>query len=92
MLVFGIYEQDGNELVRITVTLKLFLEYIFAVGICRYITYSEFVSVALFPQHAECMYHIIFSSVACPAVPNVSTLSYKRYDFRKKNLNMKCLF
>jgi len=47
MLVFGIYEQDGNVLVHINVTLGRFRESIFAVGICKYITYSEFVSVSL---------------------------------------------
>jgi hypothetical protein len=49
MLVFGIYEQEGNVVVRVTVTLRRFREYLFAVGICKYITYSEFMSVALVP-------------------------------------------
>jgi hypothetical protein len=45
-------------------------------------TYFECVFVALVTVHAEYMLHIIFSSVACPAVPYISTLSDKRYDFR----------
>jgi len=39
------------------------------------------------------MHHIVFLSVACPAVSSVSTFSHKRYDFRKKALlNIKCAF
>jgi len=33
------------------------------------ITYSECVFIALGIQHAMCMHRIMFSSVACPAVP-----------------------
>jgi hypothetical protein len=47
------------------------------------ITYSECVPVALVIRHAKRMRHIILSSVARPAVPSFSTLSKKRYDFRK---------
>ena len=50
------------------------------------ITYSECVSVALVFQHARRMRRILLSSVACPALPYSSTLSDKRYDFRKKKL------
>jgi hypothetical protein len=39
------------------------------------ITYAECVSVALVIRHAECMRRIIFSYVACLAVPYFSTLS-----------------
>jgi hypothetical protein len=48
------------------------------------ITYSERVSAALVTQHAKCVRHIIFLSVACLALPCVSILSHIWYDFRKK--------
>jgi len=39
---------------------------------------------ALVIQHAQCMYHILLPSVASMAVQNLSTLSHKRHDFRRK--------
>jgi hypothetical protein len=49
------------------------------------ITYSECVFVALAIQH-ECACAVLLS-VACPAVRYFSTLSHKRHDFRKKNID-----
>jgi hypothetical protein len=44
------------------------------------IAYSECVFVALVIRHSMRMRRITFSSVACPAVQYVSTLSNKRHD------------
>jgi hypothetical protein len=41
-------------------------------------------SVALIIEHEVRMRSILFSSVACPAVPYFSASSLKRRDFRKK--------
>ena len=35
---------------------------------------------------------VILSSVTCPVVQYFSTLSHKGHDFRKKLLNIKCVF
>jgi hypothetical protein len=43
------------------------------------------VCVTLVIQHAERMNHIILSSVAYLAPPYFSTVSHKRYDFRKES-------
>jgi hypothetical protein len=52
----------------------------------------ECVSVALGVQHSKRMRRIILLSVACPALQYFSKSSHKRYDFRKKLLNIKCVF
>ena len=48
------------------------------------IIYSFSVYVVLATQRAQRMRRNVLSSVASPAVLYFCTLSYKRYDFRKK--------
>jgi len=50
------------------------------------IAYSQCVHVALSIQHAMSMRRVILSSVSCPPLQYISTLSYKRQNFREKNL------
>jgi len=50
------------------------------------------VSAALGMQHAKHMRRFIWSSVACLALQYFSTLLHKRYDFRKKSLDLKRVF
>ena len=45
-------------------------------------------SIALGTEHEMHMLRILLSSVARPALQNFSTLSHKRYDFRKKLLSV----
>jgi hypothetical protein len=56
-----------------------------------YATYSEYVYVALVIQRAKRMRSVILSFLACVAVPYFSTLSHKRYDFRKILFYIKCI-
>ena len=55
------------------------------------ITHSAFLFVALVFQHAVRVCAAL-SSVACPASQYFSTLSYKRDDFRRTLLKIKCVF
>jgi hypothetical protein len=56
-------------------------------GIAMSIVYSGCVSAALVTsmQIASSLRRIMLLSVACPAVPYLSTLSHKRHDFLKRN-------
>jgi hypothetical protein len=56
------------------------------------ITYFHCVSAASVIQHVLRMRHIVLSPVACLPLPYFATLSHKRHDFRKKLLNIKCVF
>ena len=53
------------------------------------ITYLQCVSIALFIQHAKHMLCVVLSSVACLAVTYSSTLSHRRYDFRRCGIGHK---
>jgi hypothetical protein len=58
-----------------------------------HITYSECVCVALVIQHTQRKRRNVLLSAACLVVAYFYTLSYKRYDFRKKKLlNIKFYF
>jgi hypothetical protein len=50
------------------------------------------VSVALVIQHAQCMGHIILSSVACLAHTMFFHILINSVIFRNKLLNIKCVF
>ena len=60
-------------------------------GITINIKLAECVTVYLVVKHEKGMGHVIFSSVACLALPYFYTLSHKRHDFRK-NFNTKRVF
>jgi len=60
------------------------------------ITYSMCAFVALGTQHEMFMRRIVIcgavsSSVACPVLQYLSTLSYERHDLLKNVLNIKCV-
>jgi len=46
-------------------------------------TYSEYVSLALVMQHVKHIHHIMFSHVACLALPYPSTIPHEQHDFWK---------
>jgi hypothetical protein len=60
----------------------------------QYYIFWVCVSVAFVIQHAKRMHRIILVllSVACMVLPYFSTLSHKQHDFRRKVLNIKCVF
>ena len=53
-------------------------------GRAKIITYSECVSVALVIQHTMRMHGIVFSPVACLALPYFFTLCHKQHNFLEK--------
>ena len=53
---------------------------------------SVCVCVGLIILHAKRVRRIVLLSVACPALSYYSTLSYKRYDFRKNVIVHKTCF
>ena len=48
--------------------------------------YCKSVSVVLGTQHATRVRHILLSSVVCPALQYLSTLSHKSHGFPKKKI------
>ena len=61
-------------------------------GIAMSSTYSECVSVTLDIQHAVRMRRILLMCVVSQPQPNISTVSHKRYDFRKNFIALKYVF
>jgi len=57
-----------------------------AITVKYYVSVSVFLSWLSGTQVAPFLHRIIFSPVACLAVPHFSTFSHKGHDFRKKNL------
>ena len=51
-----------------------------------------YVRVDMLIQHATRMRHVVMSFVAPLAPPHFSELSHKQCNFRKKILNIKCVF
>ena len=49
-------------------------------------------SVALGIRHVKRMWHIVLPSVTWSTLPYFSTLSHKRHDLKKKNIELKCVF
>jgi hypothetical protein len=66
------------------VTLRRFRVAIIAVEKAIRNAYCEPVFATLITQHTVRMHYIILSNLACLVVPNVSTISHKQHDFRKK--------
>ena len=56
------------------------------------ISHFECVFVALVIQHAQRMRPLILPSVACLSLPYFSTLSHKRYDFRKNVIELNYVY
>jgi hypothetical protein len=78
----------GN--VRVNVTLRRVRETTVTVE-KQCVTYSEYVFIALFIQHAMPMSHIVLLSEACPTLPYLPTLFHKQHSFRERLLNVQCL-
>jgi len=55
------------------------------------ITYSVYVSVALFIPYVKCMQSFIFLSVSCLSLPYFTKFSFNQHNFRKKVIEHKNL-
>jgi len=83
-------EQTKTDNVRINVLIEARSRNRCCSAKARNTTYSKCVSVVLLSSmQSVCA---VLSSVAYPALQYFSTLSHKRHDFRKKELNIKCVF